>query len=266
VRQLRGPIVLRGAGDLATGVAWRLIVCGFRVVALELPEPLTVRRSVALSSAITMGEVEVEGLVGRRVESFEEALTCAIGRVVPVVVSPTLPTYTYEVIVDVRLAKTPLDTSVADASFVVGLGPGFVVGDHAHAVVETQRGPRLGRVLWTGSAEPNTGTPGEVDGRAGERVLRSPIAGIVRWDVDIGDVVRPGQSMGSVNGDRQRIPVVAPFAGVVRGLVAPGLTVRAGLKIGDVDPRVDVSCVEISDKALAIGGGVVEAVFTWMQS
>jgi xanthine dehydrogenase accessory factor len=266
VRELRGPIVLRGAGDLATGVAWRLVGCGFRVIALELAAPLTVRRSVALSSAVALGEVDVEGLIGRRVESFDKALACAIDRVVPVVVASTLPTYTYEVIVDARLAKTALDSSIDDAAFVIGLGPGFVVGDHAHAVVETQRGPRLGRALWTGSAEPNTGTPGEVGGRAGERVLRSPIAGVVRWDVEIGDIVRPGQSMGSVNGDRQRIPVVAPFAGVVRGLVAPGLTVRAGVKIGDVDPRVDVSCVEISDKALAIGGGVVEAVFTWLRA
>jgi xanthine dehydrogenase accessory factor len=268
VKELTGPIVLRGAGDLATGVAWRLVACGFRVLALELAEPLTVRRSVALSSALTGGEVSIEGLVGRRVESFEDAvrLASATDRVVPVLVAPTLPLCAYEVVVDARLAKTPLDASVDDATLVIGLGPGFVVGEHAHAVVETQRGPRLGRVLWSGSAEPNTGTPGSVGGRSGERVLRSPIAGVVRWDVEIGDVVRPGQSMGSVNGERQRIPVVAPFGGVVRGLITPGFEVRAGLKIGDVDPRVDVSCHEISDKALAIGGGVVEAVFTWLRA
>ena len=268
MRELAGPVVLRGAGDLATGVAWRLMACGFDVVALELAEPLTVRRTVALSTAVTEGRLEVEGLVGVRVESFDEALRMcsAAKRIVPVLVAPTLPLRTYEVVVDARLAKTGLDCSGHDASFVVGLGPGFVVGEHAHAVIETQRGSRLGRVLWSGSAEPNTGTPGSVGGRSGERVLRAPVAGVVRWDVEIGDVVRAGQSMGSVCGDRQRIPVVAPFGGVVRGLVAAGLVAREGLKIGDVDPRLDVSPHEISDKALAIGGGVVEAVFTWLRS
>lgn len=268
MRELAGPIILRGAGDLATGVAWRLVACGFDVVALELAEPLTVRRTVALSTAVTERCVEVEGLVGVRVESFDEALRMcsAAKRIVPVLVAPTLPMRTHEVVVDARLAKTALDCSGHDASFVVGLGPGFVVGEHAHAVIETQRGPRLGRVLWSGSAEPNTGTPGSVGGRSGERVLRAPVAGMVWWDVEIGDVVRAGQSMGSVNGDRQRIPVVAPFGGVVRGLVVSGLVARQGLKIGDVDPRLDVSPREISDKALAIGGGVVEAVFTWLRS
>jgi xanthine dehydrogenase accessory factor len=258
VRSFSDVVVLRGAGDLATGVAWRLVACGVRVVALELADPLTVRRSVALSTAVSNGRVDVEGLTGVRVASFEEALGLASveGRVVPVVVAPSLPMRTYEVIIDARLAKTPLDCSIHDAAFVVGLGPGFVVGEHAHAVIETQRGPRLGRVLWTGAAEPNTGMPGDVGGRSGDRVLRAPLAGVVRWEVEIGDVVRAGQSMGSVNGEPQRVPIVAPFAGVVRGLVAPGLTVRAGLKIGDVDPRLDVSPHEI----------VVEAVFTWFRS
>ncbi len=268
MRTLTSPIVLRGAGDLATGVAWRLMACGLPVVALELAEPLTVRRTVSLSTAVTEGRVDVEGLVGVLVESFEDALrlSSASERVVPVLVSPTLPLHTYDVIVDSRLAKRALDCSLRDAAFVVGLGPGFIVGEHAHAIIETQRGPRLGRVLWSGSAEPNTGVPGNVGGRSGERVLRAPVAGVVRWDVDIGDVVRSGQSMGSVNGEQQRIPVVAPFAGVVRGLVSPGLFVRQGLKIGDVDPRLNVFAHEISDKALAIGGGVVEAVFTWLRS
>lgn len=268
MREGTALIVVRGGGDLATGVAWRLVACGLPVVVLELAEPLTVRRTVALSSAVTDGRVEVEGLVGVRVASFDEALLVfsTEERVVPVLVAPTLPTRAYDVIVDARLAKTALDCRVNDAAFVVGLGPGFVVGDHAHAVIETQRGSRLGRVLWSGSAEPNTGTPGNVGGRSGDRVLRAPVAGVVRWDVEIGDVVRSGESIGSVNGDRQRVRVVAPFGGLVRGLVAPGLSVRAGLKIGDVDPRLDVNPHEISDKALSIGGGVVEALFTWLRS
>ena len=266
-------VVVRGGGDLATGVVWRLRACGFPVIVLELPGPLTVRRSVALSTAVHQGRVEIEGqtdaqLVGVRVSSFDEA--CALaggGDVVPVLISPSLPAPgEFSVIVDARLAKSALDCRIDDAAFVVGLGPGYVVGEHCHAAVETQRGPRLGRVLWNGTPEPNTGTPGTVGGRSTERVLRSPVDGEVRWDTDIGDLVKRGKTLGSVVGVRQRVPVLAPFDGLIRGLIIEGANVRVGLKIGDVDPRVDVNPHEISDKALAIGGGVVEAVFRWLRS
>ncbi len=263
-------VAVRGAGDLGTGVAWRLRAAGFRVIALELGEPLTVRRTVSLSSVVAdpSGAVTIEGrLVGRRAETMSEAQALAVqADVVPVMVSAVLPDdLRADVVVDARLAKRPLDCSLGDAPFVVGLGPGFVVGEHCHAVIETQRGPRLGRVLWEGSAAPNTGSPGSVGGRSGERVLRTPIEGVVRWEVAIGDVVREGQAIGSVIGERQRVPVLAPFAGLVRGLLADGTHAKVGLKIGDVDPRIDVHPHEISDKALSIGGGVTEAVFTWLR-
>ncbi len=164
-------------------------------------------------------------------------------------------------VVDARLAKRNIDTSIDDAPLVIGLGPGFVAGHDCHAVVETQRGPHLGRVLWSGSAEANTGTPGVVGGRGTERVLRAPIDGTVAWDVAIGDLVEGGQQLGHV-GD---VSIDAPFAGMVRGLISERVSLTAGLKIGDVDPRRERSaCDEISDKALAIGGGVVEAVSTWL--
>jgi xanthine dehydrogenase accessory factor len=261
-------VVIRGAGDLATGVAWRLRACGVAVVALELPEPLTVRRTVALSSAVVNGEVVIESdssnpLIGVAVSSFEEARRVALeGLRVPVLVSPSLPEERVDVVVDARLAKSALDCAITDAPLVIVLGPGFTIGVHCHAAVETQRGPRLGRVLWEGTPEPNTGSPGEVGGRGVERVIRNPVDGVVTWQTDIGDVVKRGQTLGLVSGKRQRIPVIAPFTGVVRGLIANGSTVKAKTKIGDVDPRLDVNPHEISDKALAIGGGVVEALFT----
>ncbi len=264
-------VAIRGAGDLGTGAAWRLRAAGFRVVALELGAPLTVRRTVSLSSVVAdpSGTVTIEGrLVARLVETASVARTLAGQEgVVPVMVSAALPhDLCADVVVDARLAKNPLDCSLGDAPFVVGLGPGFFVGEHCHAVIETQRGSRLGRVLWEGSAAPNTGNPGSVGGRSGERVLRTPIAGVLRWEAMIGDVVREGQAIGSVVGERQRIPVLAPFAGLVRGLLAEGTHATVGLKIGDVDPRLDIDPHEISDKALAIGGGVTEAVFTWLRS
>ena len=251
-------ILIRGGGDLATGIAWRLTRMGWPVVITELERPLTVRRTVSLSTAITDGEVDVEGMIGRRCDPDPQAVDRMAGDgLVPVVVSPTLPWLTYWAVVDARLAKRNIDTTINDAVAVVGVGPGFTAGFDCHAVVETQRGHRLGRVLWEGSAASNTGTPGVVEGWGRERVLRAPVAGTVTWRATIGDLVSAGEIIGRVGGR----PVEAPFGGVVRGLILDGSDVRAGLKIGDVDPRSDPSlCHEISDKALAVGGGVVEAL------
>lgn len=264
---MSGPLcLLRGGGDLATGVAWRLTRAGWPVVVCELAAPLTVRRTVALSTAVTDGVAEVEGLVGKRVADPAEAARIAAdgSGTVAVLVSPDLPdraTLAPDVVVDARLAKRNLDTTIDDAPLVVALGPGFTAGTDCHVVVETMRGHRLGRALWEGSAAPDTGVPGTVGGRGAERVLRAPVAGRVRWAVAIGDRVIRGQELGRVGGE----PVPAPFDGTVRGLLAETVEARPGLKIGDVDPRVDVTaCHQISDKALAIGGGVVEAVLTWL--
>ena len=158
-------------------------------------------------------------------------------------------------------AKRNIDTDITQAPLVIGLGPGFTAGEDCHAVVETKRGHTLGRVIYDGAALPNTGTPGIVAGKGAERVLRAPAAGTAQWDAEIGDEVVVGQVLGAVNG----ASVAAPFDGVVRGLIAPGTAVPAGLKIGDVDARLDrEACFTISDKALAVGGGVLEAVVaTW---
>jgi xanthine dehydrogenase accessory factor len=250
-------VVLRGGGDLATGVAYRLHHAGFPVVVCELAGPLTVRRTVALSSAVAAGEVTVEGVVGRRA-SVDEARALATTGVIPVLVSAGLPGLDADAVVDARMAKRNIDSTIHDAAIVVGLGPGFTAGVDCHAVVETARGPHLGRVLWSGRAEPNTGVPGVVAGHGTERVLRAPTDGVVRWTCDIGAVVKAGELLGWVAGEA----VMAPLAGRVRGLIATGSTVSAGTKIGDIDPRVDARCDEISDKALAVGGGVVEAILT----
>lgn len=251
--------VIRGGGDLATGVAWRLTRAGLPVVVSELANPLTVRRTVAVSSAVHDGRISVEGMTAVRARSADEAVRIAFGGDVGVVVSPGIPDIGADVVVDARLAKRNIDTARDDARLVIGLGPGFTAGEDCDAVIETMRGPRLGRCLWQGSAEPNTGVPGLVGGRDTDRVLRAPIDGTVAWAVAIGDVVSSGQILGSV----AKLEITAPFDGVVRGLIRPGTAVVDTLKIGDVDPRVDSRCDEISDKALAIGGGVVEAVMTW---
>jgi xanthine dehydrogenase accessory factor len=260
-------VLLRGGGDLATGVAYRLHQAGFPLIVLELPRPLVVRRTVALATAVLEGEVTVEGVLAQRVETWSEARQMAGSGRVPVLVSPHWPAGIapgeVRVLVDARMAKRNIDTRNDQASFVIALGPGFIAGLDCHAVVETKRGHRLGRVIWQGGALPNTGRPGVIAGRAGERVLRAPVAGVVTWQLQIGDTVTQGQHIGQVNAE----PLAAPFHGLIRGLIAPGTDVPAGLKIGDVDARADrETCFTISDKALAIGGGVLAAILARMNA
>ncbi len=252
-------VLLRGGGDLATGAVWRLWRARFPVVVCELTQPLSVRRTVSVSSAVSRGSVAVDGMPAQRAESAAEAVDLARRGIVAVLVSPGLAPITREVVVDARMAKRNIDTTLADAPLVVALGPGFHVGVDAHAVVETMRGPRLGRVLRSGTAAADTGVPGEVGGKGSERVVRAPVEGTVAWLVGIGDRVGTAQVMGQLD----ECTITAPFDGVVRGLIDDGTRVPAGLKIADVDPRLDVDCDEISDKALAVGGGVLEAVLAW---
>lgn len=270
---IKHPIVIRGGGDLATGVAFRLHKVGFPIVVLELEQPLVVRRRVALAAAAFEGQVAVEGLQGQLVSSVEQAQILALEGTIPVLISPKLPSWNklarantkidVPILIDARMAKRNIDTTMDQAGLVVGLGPGFTAGVDCHVVVETRRGHRLGRVIWNGSAEPNTGTPGIVAGKGAERVLRAPVTGRVSWRYAIGDIVDAGNQIGSV----AAVPIEVPFAGVLRGLIAPGLEVPVGLKIGDLDARKDVAaCFTISDKALAIGGGVLEAILTWLNS
>ena len=257
------PLVLiRGGGDLATGAAARLHRAGFAVVVTELRQPLVLRRTVALAEAAYLGEASVEDLTGRRVGSPAQALEQAQSGVIPVLIDPECDSCEElrpVALVDARMRKKPNELGLGAAGLVVGLGPGFVAGEDSHAVVETKRGHRLGRVLWDGSAEADTRIPEAIGGHAARRVLRAPVDGAVETQHDIGALLTQGQVVALVGG----VEVRAPFDGILRGLIHPGLSVPAGTKIGDVDPRGDVSyCLEISDKALAIGGGVVEALLT----
>ncbi|MDH4209554.1 MAG: selenium-dependent molybdenum cofactor biosynthesis protein YqeB, partial [Anaerolineae bacterium] len=216
---------------------------------------------VAFASAVLEGEVEIEGIVGRRVDFLEDAL-CALetAAVVPVMVDPggeVMAKWDPDVVVDAILAKRNLGTRIDDAPTVIALGPGFEAGVDAHAVIETNRGHYLGRVILEGRAAPDTGIPGQVMGYAQERVLRAPRPGVFKGRKRIGDSVTAGEPVAQVDGEL----VVAGIDGVVRGLLADGLTVTQGMKVGDVDPRgIRDHCFTISDKALAIGGGVLEAI------
>ncbi|OIQ58660.1 hypothetical protein MOTE_18480 [Moorella thermoacetica] len=256
----RELVVIKGAGDLASGVAHRLHQSGFQVIMTEIPKPTVIRRAVAFAEAVYNGETTVEGVTARLVSDPESALAVTRQGEVAVLVDPragVIAALKPRIVVDAILAKTNLGTRIDQAPIVIALGPGFTAGKDAHAVIETQRGHYLGRVIWQGEAAANTGIPGEVMGYREERVLRAPADGVFRSCKAIGDPVRAGETVATVDG----IPLRARISGVLRGILHDGLQVTAGLKAGDVDPRGERDyCFIISDKARAIGGGVLEAI------
>lgn len=256
----RDLILMRGAGDLASGIALRLWHSGFRVAMTEIPQPTTIRRTVAFSQAVVEGKTVVEDVCARLAQDAAEALSLLQQGRLPVLVDPEARCRAElhpDVVVDAILAKRNLGTAITDAPIVIGVGPGFTAGVDCHAAVETMRGHTLGRVLYAGSPLPNTNIPGLVGGFAGERVLRAPADGIFRAAGRIGDRVKAGDIVGWVGEE----PMRCTLDGVLRGLLASGIPVHKGMKAGDVDPRNDPSyCQSASDKALAIGGGVLEAI------
>lgn len=252
-------VLVRGGGDLATGVALRLHRAGVGVVVTELPQPLAVRRTVAFAEAVYEGAWEVEGVRARLVEADQLSAALEAGEI-PVLIDPQanilLSTFHFPVVVDARLLKTSPQPLPIPVPLHIGLGPGFSAGSNCHAVIETRRSHTLGRVIWQGATQPDSGEP-EGDPR---RVLRAPGDGVLRGMKRIGEHVEAGEVV-AVIGDRYS--VISPFAGVLRGLVHDGLAVKQGMKVGDVDPRDDPAyCYLVSDKSLAIGGGALEAVLS----
>mgnify|MGYP000619086682 CR=1 FL=1 len=251
-------VLIRGGGDLATGVAIRLHRAGINVLITELPQPLAVRRAVAFSEAVYDGSHTVEGVratlvEGNQLKRWEEADG------IPVIVDPDasiLSAFDFPVVVDARLLKSPPQPLPAPVPLHIGLGPGFHAGQNCHAAIETRRSHTLGRVFWEGITQPDSGEP-EGDPR---RVLRAPASGVLRSKKQIGDPCEEGELIAIIDGQHS---VISPFRGVLRGMMRDGLRVTKGLKIGDVDTRNDASaCFLVSDKSLAIGGGVLEAVLT----
>jgi len=255
-------VLIRGGGDLASGVAVRLHRSGFQVVITELDQPRVVRRSVSFAEAVFIGTAEVEGIIAEQLSDLEEIKALLKSGLIPVLVDPNLDcleTLQPEIVVDARMRKKPPERGKEQATLVIGLGPGFIAGENCHAVVETNRGHDLGRVLWAGAPQEDTGVPGEVKGFASERVLRAPADGELVSGAIIGDRVKKGDVISLVSGQA----ILAPFDGILRGLLRPGSQVERGLKIGDVDPRDDPNIVNlVSDKSRAIGGGVLETILS----
>jgi xanthine dehydrogenase accessory factor len=258
-------ILIRGAGDLATGVALELYEAGLRhLLLLERPQPLAVRRLVAFSEVVHEGRVNVEGVGAVRIDVLDQTTSAWSKGEIPVLVDPDmtcLEELRPQILVDALLAKRNTGVHRGMAPLVVGLGPGFVVGEEVHCVVETHRGHGLGEVRLGGSAFPNTGIPGPVLGKSLERLLRAPRDGIFTACRAIGDMVQEGEAVGQVDAQGAVVPVTTLTSGVIRGLLRSGVIVEKGLKLGDVDPRGETwRCRRVSDKARAVGQGVVRAV------
>lgn len=259
IRGLR--VAFRGAGEMASGVAWRLYRANIRqLFMLEVAAPLAVRRNVCFCEALHQGWQTVEG-----VQAVKSADIGGVQRAwdtgqIPILVDPEarlVPKLVPDVLVDATLAKRNLGTGISDAPLVIGLGPGFTAGGDVHLVIETNRGHNLGRVIAAGAAEPDTAVPGNIAGYTTERLLRAPAAGVFSALRRIGDTVKRGEVVGTVDG----AAVEARLDGMLRGLIRSGTPVSAGLKLGDVDPRGEGGyCHTVSDKARAVGGAVLEAI------
>ena len=236
-------VLIRGAGDLATGIGLRLHRSHLRVVMTDLPQPTAIRRTVCFSQAILYGSYQVEDVTAERAETAEDVRRILKAGNIPVLTDPQAECCAWlrpDVLVDAILAKKNLGTHITDAPLVIGVGPGFCAGRDCHAVIETMRGHTLGRVIRTGGPIPNTNIPGLIGGFTGERVLRAPDD--------------------EVNGR----PMACTIAGVILGMLADGTPVYKGMKSGDVDPRGEISyCQTASDKAIAIGGGVLQAILEY---
>jgi xanthine dehydrogenase accessory factor len=257
-------ILIRGAGEMASGVAHRLYQSHFKICMVEISHPLAVRREVSFCEAIYEGEKEVEGVRAKFISTPQEIQSVWEGGKIPLLVDPdgkkTRNFLKPDALVDAIIAKKNLGTQMRDAPLVIGLGPGFTAGEDVHIVIETNRGQNLGKMILNGTAEPDTGIPGETGGFTVERVLRTMKKGIFHSHKSIGDRV----SKGSVVAVVDDFPVIAKISGMVRGLIRDGVEVRRGMKVGDIDPRGKRElCFTVSDKARAIGGGVLEAILYW---
>ncbi len=261
-------VIVRGGGDLASGTILRLHLCGFKVLVTECADPSAIRRKAAFCSAVWDGTAVVEGVTCRRVDSLPEAERVVAAGEIPLVVDEgcdCAAVLRSAAVVDAILAKRNLGTHRGMAPITIGLGPGFTAGEDVDCVVETMRGHHLGRVIRDGTAIPNTGVPGNIGGYTSQRVIHAPGDGAMTYVtddsgsiVDIGSIVHQGQVIGLL----EDVPVFATIDGVLRGQIRRGYPVHKGLKIADIDPRPEqvAYCDTVSDKALSIAGGVMEAL------
>ncbi len=256
-------IAIKGAGEMATGLACRLFNANIRhIFMLDINAPMAVRRQVSFCEAIYDGSITVEGVTAKKVADKYSIPFSWQNNEIPVLVDPlwsSINAIQPHIVIDAIIAKKNLGTKIIEAPLVIGLGPGFIAGNDVDLVIETNRGHNLGRVISKGSAEANTGIPGSIGGFSKERVLRAPCGGLFISNLSIGDSVAKNDTIGLVDDT----PVTAQIDGMIRGLIRNQTKVKPGLKIGDIDPRNEKKyCPTISEKARSIGGSVLEAILS----
>jgi len=251
-------IIIRGGGDLATGIVQKFFRCGFNILILETDTPTAIRRNVSLCEAVYDGEKTVEDITCRKIETIDEIENCFKEKIVPLLIDPEgkcIDKLKPKAVIDAIIAKRNLGTNKNMADITIALGPGFLAGADVDCVIETLRGNDLGRLIFSGKAKADTKTPGEVAGESFKRVIHSPGEGIIIHKKSIGDIVKKGDIILTVGA----VDVTAPIDGVLRGLIREGLSIKEKTKIADIDPRTDINCLLISDKARCIGGAALEA-------
>ena len=252
--------LVKGGGEIASGVVHRLALSHFKICITELSAPQAIRREIAFSEAIYEGEKTVEGVIAKLISSSRDIAQVWLDDKIPILIDPTTnikKSLKPDILIDAIMAKRNLGTKISDASLVIGLGPGFQAGKDVHRVIETNRGHNLGKVIYQGQAQPDTGIPGEIAGMSTERVVRAPKAGRLSTNKQIGDFAQSGEVIALVDDS----PIKANINGVIRGLLRGGIDVCEGMKVGDIDPRgIKDYCYLISDKSMAIAGGVLQAI------
>ncbi|MGL5000335.1 MAG: selenium-dependent molybdenum cofactor biosynthesis protein YqeB [Cetobacterium sp.] len=255
--------IVRGAGDLATGVIYRLYKSGFKLLVLETETPSAIRRSVSFSECIYKKQHTIEGVTAKKVESIDEIEKCWNEKIIPIIIDPTgksIRELKPKILIDAIIAKKNIGTNKKMAPITIALGPGFIAGQDVDIVVETMRGHNLGRIIYSGCAFKNTGVPGEIAGFSKERVVYAQSSGIFKSIKKIGDSLKKGETLGFVGTER----IVTEITGLLRGVIPDNYIVKKGLKIADIDPRWNEydNCFTISDKARSLGGAVLEGVLS----
>lgn len=259
-------IIVRGAGDLATGVIYRLYKSGFKILALEAEKPSAIRRSVAFSECIYTIEQNIEGVKAKKVNNLKEIEECWQKKEIPIVVDPKaryIDILKPDIVVDAIIAKKNYGTNIKMAPITIALGPGFIAGKDVNIVIETMRGHNLGRLIFEGEALANTGEPGEIGGVTKERVIYSNNEGTFKAIKKIGDSIKKDEILGYV----ENTPIYATIDGLLRGIISDGYVVKSKFKIADIDPRLNQydNCFTISDKARSLGGSVLEGILSELQ-
>lgn len=254
-------VIIRGGGDLGTGVAYKLFNSNFNIVILEIANPITVRRKVAFSEAVYERKVTIEGVEAILVHEVHEIYNNIKHKKISVMIDEEAKIVNKLkpiALVDAIVAKKNFGTNRSLAPITIALGPGFVAGVDVDVVIETHRGENLGKIIYKGTTSANTGQPASVMGFKRERVLWAPVSGNIAVIKNIGQIVEKEEAVAEING----VEIKSKIAGFLRGMVRSGIYLREGLKVGDIDPRVDRLdlCYKLSDKACKLGESVLDAI------